>query len=176
MALQAALSLNVSACVAGQTPPPMATLTVYNPNASAVTVTGIQITARAVGDNAINHTAMAPSLPPVGPNQNTTIAAASSQTFGPFPVAIGSAANANSFQAVNPSGSVIPTNPQGSQPPQTTFMIGGMVAGSDGSSNVICEAGLFVSYSTPPPLGFQGGFLNLAGPNNLANLVVIGGA
>lgn len=168
MALQANVTLNYSSYTAGQNPAPMATVTVYNPNASAVSVTSIQMNAHALLDPLVNRLAMSPSVPPTGPGMTTSVPALSSITIGPFPIVLGSASNVNSFQAVNQTGSLFPINPQGSQPPQTVVMVGALVYGSDGSSNVAGEAALLVSYAVPPPVGYQGGFLQFSSPNNLA--------
>lgn len=167
MSLQCNVTLSRSDYTAGQSPAPMATVTVYNPNASAVVVTSINMKAHALGSTA-NALSMSPSVPPTGPGMTVSVPTLSSITFGPFPLAIGSAANVNSFAAVNQSGNLNPINPQGSQPPQTQVMVGALVYGSDGSVNEAGEAGLLLSYSSSPPLGYQGGDLNFAGPNNFA--------
>jgi len=166
MALQANVTLNYSAYTAGQSPAPMATVTVYNPNASAVVVTSINMLAHPFGSTA-QALPMSPSVPPTGPGMTVSVPTLSSITFGPFPIVIGSAANVNSFQAVNQTSNLNPINPQGSQPPQTQVMVGALVYGSDGSANTAGEAGLLVSYYPAPPLGYQGGFLQFNGPNNL---------
>ena len=175
MALVCAMSLNTGVYSAGQTPPPQATLTVYNPNAVAVSVTGVQVTARAFGDTPINHVPMAPVLPAIGPGMTTSVPPLGTITVGPFPIVVGSAANANSFQVVNQTANLNPINPQGpALVPQTIVMVGAAVNGSDGSVNVASEAGLTVSYSNSPPLGYQGGFLNYAGPNNFVTGLCFG--
>lgn len=174
MALQANVTLNTSVYTAGQNPAPMATVTVYNPNASAVTVTSINMKARVFTDPNLNRLAMLPSLPPTGPGMTTSVPSLSSITFGPFPIVLGSAANMNSFAAVNMSGNLNPVNPQGSQPPQTRVMIGALVYGSDGSANEAGEAGLLLSYASPPPVGYQGGVLQFDAPNNLATGLLFG--
>lgn len=175
MSLQAQVTLNYSSYSAGQNPPPMATVQVYNPNATAVVVTGIQMSARPQFSPLVNSMAMSPSAPPTGPGQTVSVPALSSITFGPFPMAVGSAANVNSFQAVNQTGNLYPINPQGSQPPQTTLLVGATVYGSDGSVNEAGQVGLLLSYASAPPVAYQGGFLNFAGPNNLATGLLLGG-
>jgi hypothetical protein len=160
------VTLNVNTYAAGQNPPPQATLIVFNPNATAVVVTSVQMRARTLNDNLINRTSMPPSVPPIGPGMTTSVPAGSSINIGPFPVVEASAANNNSFQAVNQTGNLNPINPQGTQRPQHTLMIGADVYGSDGSFNQAGEAGLLVSYGSTPPPGYQGGYLNFAGPNN----------
>lgn len=165
MALQCNMTLNTNTCTAGQNGV-QATLTVYNPNASSVVVTGASVfTTTPAGQyaNAVNQ-----SVVPLGPGMTTTVPAASSITFGPFAIAASSSANANSFQMVNPSNSVIPANPQPSQRPQQQLMVGAIVYGSDGSVNTAGQAGLLVSFTPPPPLNFQGGPLMFSAPNNLA--------
>jgi hypothetical protein len=167
------MTLNYSSHTAGQNPAPMATLTVYNPNAVAVAVTGVTVTGHVLGSTA-GSLAMLPSSPPIGPGMTTVAPALSSITIGPFPVVVGTAANINSFQAVNQTGNLNPINPQASQPAPFTVMVGAMVQGSDLSQNVAGEAGLLVSYASAPPLAYQGGFLQLAGPNNLSTAVAAG--
>lgn len=170
MALSCQVLLNVASYSAGQTPPPQATVLVFNPNASPVVVTSIQMTARVLySSSSLSRLAMSPSVPPIGPGMTTMAAALSSINIGPFPISVGSAANANPFQAVNQTGNLNPINPQGSQPMQYTLMIGADVYGSDGSYNSAGEVALLVSYTSAPPLAYQGGFLQLAGPNNLVS-------
>ncbi len=151
---------------AGQNPAPQATVTVYNPNASAISVTGIQMTVKFLNDPL---TRTLNGSPPIGPGMTTLCPALSSITIGPFPVVIPSASNVNSFAMVNMAGNINPINPQGSQPPQSVAQIGAYVYASDLSSNVAGVAPLMISYTSAPPVGYQGGFLNLAGPNNLAD-------
>lgn len=165
MALQCQVLLNVGSCSAGQTPPPQATVFVYNPNAVAVVVTGLTMT---FADQLGRRTTLAvsPCVPPIGPGMTTSVPTLSSINIGPFPITIASAANVNSFTAVNQTGNLNPVNPQGSQPPQFTVLVGAAVNGSDGSSNIAGVAPLLVSYTSSPPLGYQGGFLQFASPNN----------
>ncbi len=174
MSLSCQVSLNYSAYTAGQNPAPMATVFVYNPNASAVVVTSIQMTAYALLDPLVNRLAMLPSVPPTGPGMTVSVPTLSSITIGPFPIVLGSAANVNSFQMVNQTGNINPVNPQGSQPPQTTVMVGATVYGSDGSVNVAGVAPVYLSYSETPPLAYQGGFLQLQAPNNLITALAAG--
>ncbi len=176
MSLSCQVSMNYSAYSAGQTPPPMATVLVFNPNAVAVVVTGIQMQAAVLNATApaINRLAMPPSSPPIGPGMTTLVPALSSITIGPFPIVIGSAANDNSFQMVNQTGNLNPVNPQGSQPPQYTVMVGADVYGSDGSFNSAGAAPVLVSYTSAPPPAYQGGYMQFASPNNLANALLAG--
>lgn len=174
MSLQCQVTLNSISYSAGQTPPPQATLTVYNPNASAVSVTGVQMTARVSTDPLINRLAMSPCVPPIGVGMTTSVPALSSINIGPFPIVVGSAANVNSFQMVNQTGNLNPVNPQGSQTPQYQLLVGASVNGSDGSSQDAGVAGILVSYASNPPLGFQGGFMQFASPNNLSAMIPIG--
>lgn len=165
MSLQCQVLMNTIAYSAGQNPPPQATVFVYNPNAVTVVVTAIRMNGMVVGDGT-NRLAMAPSVPPIGPGQATSVPALSSINIGPFPIVIASAANDNSFQMVNQTGNLNPVNPQGSQPPQFTVLVGADVYGSDGSFNVAGVAPVLVSYQSSPPLAFQGGFYQFASPNN----------
>lgn len=167
MALQCNITLNVSNYSAGQTPPPMATLTVYNPGAVAVVVTGVQLNVKPLLESGPpNRVAMAPSVVPIGPGMTTSVPPLSSINIGPFPIVVASAAAGNTYQQMGPTGSVTPVNAQGSQPLQSTLMIGADVSGSDGSANIAGQAGLLVSYANPPPPAFQGGYLQFASPNN----------
>lgn len=170
MALNCKADLNTFVYAVGQTPPPQVTITVYNTGAASVTVTGIQVSAHVVGSTQEALPISFP-LPPTGPGMTVTVPTLSSITFGPFPVTLGSAANVNPFQMVNQSGNLNPINPQPSQPPNYTVAIGGIVYGSDFSVNVIDPAALNVSHGFPPPAGFQGGFLNFAGPNNFLGVI-----
>ncbi len=163
MALSCQVSLNYASYAAGQNPPPMANVFVYNPGASTVVVTGIVLTFADQFGNPVKPV-VSPGLPPTGPGQSVAAGALSSINIGPFPIAVGSAANANSFQTVAPG--ALPSNPQGSQPAQSILLIGAIVYGSDGSMNVAGAASLLVSYTNPPPLGFQGGFYMFSAPNN----------
>jgi hypothetical protein len=172
MALTCNMTLNIASCVAGQTPPPQATLTVYNPNASPVVVTGVQVQIFDL-DSDIEMPANAP-LVPIGPGQTTLVPALSSITIGPFAISVGSAANVNSFAAVNQTGNLFAINPQPTQPPQNVITVGATVYGSDGSVNTAGVAPLLVSYTSAPPLGYQGGFLNFASPNNAAGGFLLG--
>jgi|ERR1700755_173225 len=166
MALQCQVSLSYASYTAGQTPPPMATVFVYNPNAATVTVTGAKLYAFAVNDPVGREIPFAPAVLPTGPGMTVTVPALGSINIGPLPVVMGSAANANAFQMVNQVGNLNPTNPQIALPPQTNINVGCLVYGSDGSINRAGTAGLLVSYTSSPPLGYQGGFLNFAAPNN----------
>ncbi len=168
MSLQCQVTLNYGSYSAGQNPAPMATVQVYNPNAVTVVVTALQLNSLVVngGVSSTNKTAMLPSVAPIGPGMTVSVPTLSSITIGPFPVVISSAANVNSFQAVNQTGNLNPINPQGSQPAQFTVLIGADVYGSDGSFNTAGVASLLVSYQSAPPLAFQGGFYQFASPNN----------
>lgn len=174
MALRCQMSLNYASYAAGQNPSPQATLFVYNPNASAVVVTGARIYAFASDDNSQREIPMAPVVPPLGPGMTVVAPTLSSINIGPFAIVVASAANVNSFQAVNQTGNLNPINPQGSQPPQMLLGIGAIVYGSDGSVNRAGSAPLLVSYSSAPPLGYQGGFLNWAAPNNFLTFAFLG--
>lgn len=171
MALQCQMTVNYTAYQAGQNPPPMATLQVFNPNASAIAVKGIELQYFDVRGNTISPSTNKPT-PAMGPGQNGTVPALSSLTFGPFPIVFGSAANMNSFLDVstpNPPTAAQPyhMNNEVAFPPQTVVLVGAIVTGTDGSSNVAGTAPIIVSYTTPPPVSFQGGFLNFAAPNNM---------
>lgn len=174
MALVCGISLNVNTTVAGGSPAPMATLTVYNPNASAVAVTSIQMGYYNAVTGAPINAAVAPQMPAYGPGQVVVAPALSSITFGPMPVAVGSASNMSQFSGNGFSSGTVPFNPQAAQPPQLQILIGATVCASDGSCNEAGRAGLFVSFTPAPPRGFQGGDLNFSAPNNLITGVAVG--
>lgn len=163
MSLNAQLSVSRPSYQAGSTPVPVVTLTVYNPNASAVSVTGVELS-YFDQSGLPTRPAVNASVVPIGVGQTTSVPALSTITIGPFAMAVGSAAAASSYDMVPPGGQ--PGLPQGSQQPQTEVWVGALVYGSDGSVNVAGRARLLVSYSVAPPLGYQGGFANFAAPNN----------
>lgn len=172
MALTCNMTLNVASCTAGQSPSPQATLQVYNPNAIAVAVTGIALTFTDTLGVPINVAANAPT-PAMGPGQTVVAPPLGSINFGPFPIAVGSAANANSFLA-QPPADLSPINPQLAQPPLTQMFVGAVVYGSDGSSNLAGVAGLTVAFTAQPPVLYQGGSLQLNGANNLVTGLIMG--
>lgn len=164
MALQAQVTLNYASMVAGQTPTPQATLSVYNPNASPVLVTGAQVYVQTLAGQ------RTPSFnPPLVPLTAgfCTVPALGTLTFGPFSITVPSMSNVNVFQMVGPSGSSL-TNTQPTQPPQMQLQVGAFVFGSDGSNNTAGVAPLLVSFTSNPPMNFQGGPLQFGLPNNLA--------
>lgn len=169
MALQCQMTVNRQPYQAGGTPP-QATLQVYNPNAVAVTVTGLELGFTDDLGNTIRPVVQ-PSVPPIGIGQTTTVPALSSIFIGPFPMTFGSVAAGSQFDAVPPSSQ--PSNSQGSQPLQQAINIGGLVYGSDGSVNVMGKARVFMSYTVPPPPAFQGGSAQFNGITN-SNLVAVG--
>ena len=172
MALQCQIVMSTGACVAGQSPSPMATLQVYNPNASSVAVTGIQIRYYdKLGAPAMS-APVGQSMPALGPGQTVVVPTLSSVNFGPFPIAIASPSQACSYPP-QPSSALNPTNPNSAMPPQTFFFIGADVMGSDGSVNQAGQDGLLVSYTIAPPVGYQGGFAHFSGPNNACLLSVV---
>lgn len=172
MALVCNMTLNVPFTTAGQNPAPQATLQVYNPSASAVVVTGASVNISSPGGQQTSATNQ--SVVPLGPGMTTVVPALSSITFGPFPIAPGSAANVNSFAAVNQVGNLFAINPQASQRPQQLLLVGATVYGSDSSINIAGVAPLLVSYTSTPPLNYQGGLFQFAAPNNLALGVATG--
>ena len=168
MALQCQMSVSNPSITAGQSS--QATLTIYNPNAVAVSVTGVELT-YADPQGAVMRPSVNPSLIPIGPGQPTAIPALTVQSFGPFPIAIATVAASNGFQSV-PVGS-IPNNIQGALQPVMQVFIGARVTASDGSINEAGKAGMLVSPTLSPPMGFQGGVAQFGAPNN-SNLVAAG--
>ena len=171
MAVNAQLSVNSPYYTAGQNPPPQCTLTIYNPNSTALFVVGVDVYATTGGTTQRNM-AFLPVVPAIGIGSNVTVSPASYLTIGPFPIVVGSGANVNSYQALNQAGSVDPINRQPSQPANVQVNLGCTVYMSDGSVNEAGGATVFATYATQPPLGFQGGFANFAGPNNSVLIAV----
>lgn len=167
MALTCSLSVNATSYAAGQSPPLQATLTVYNPNAVAVTVTSVQLACYVAGSNQVANACL-PGVPPMGPGMLVTVPALSSINMGPFSIAMVSAANVNSFQMVNQADDPYPINPQPSQPANYSIQAVATVYGSDGSVNVSSPAGFTLAPQSSPPPGYQGNFLIFSAPNNLA--------
>lgn len=157
MALVCSVVLSAGSYAAGATPPPTATVACYNPGASDVVVTGVQLSGRALGSATKgNAVPMANALPPYGPGAPVTVAAGGLATVGPFPVTVGSAAAG--------VGGV-------SQPSQVAdwhLMVGAVVFASDGSRSEAIEAGMLVSYTVRPVRLAQGGQLNFSKPCNSA--------
>lgn len=171
MALQCNMTVNYTAYQAGQTPPPMATLQVYNPNASAIAVTGIVLTYFDALGNPIAAPTNAP-MPAMGPGQTVVAPALSSITFGPFPLVFGAAANMNSFQEMASADVTANTNNSAALPPQVLVRVGATVTASDGSLNTAGVAPINVSYTSAPPPAFQGGYLQFNSGKNLINGVL----
>ena len=164
------MSFNTAVSVAGASPLPQATLQVYNPNATAVAVTGIQLQMFNASGQPIPGGNL--PTPAMGPGQNVVAATLSSITFGPFPLAVGSAAAASGFGSVP-----IPAltgNTELAQPPQVQVLLGGVVYGSDGSINIIVPAGVTISYTSTPALLSQGGVINFTQGSNLLTGLVMG--
>ena len=168
MSLQCQMSVNAPAATAQQTPPVAATLTVFNPNAIAVSVTGADLVFTDPQGNPVR--GVQANVPPLGVGQPTSIAPGATQTFGPFALVFAMAANVNSFQMVPPGAQ--PGATQGSAPSTVQLQIGALVYASDGSTNVAGRAGLLVSPTSEPPIGYQGGVAQFQGANN-SNLVAV---
>jgi hypothetical protein len=170
MSLNCAMTLNANSYSSGATPPPMATLTVYNPNAASVAVTGFAPQYFDVNGN-ILAAAIGQSMPAMGPGQTVVVPALGTLTFGPFPVVVATAANANPFQAVIRGSQ--PINPQLAMPTPVTVQVGGLVYGSDGSVNQVAMAPLIVASAFVPPVGQMGGSAQFNNPNNSGVLAVV---
>lgn len=155
MALVCSVVLSANTYSAGHTPPPTASIVCYNPGASAVVVTGVELTKRVFGSSTPGSPVpMGNALPPYGPGAPVSVAAGGSQRVGPFPITVGNVASA--------IGGV-------SQPSQVSdyiLVIGATVLGSDGSRNVAGEAGITVSYSVRPRTNTQGGQLIFSQASN----------
>lgn len=175
MTLRCALSMNTNAFQAGQTPPPQAALVVANDAAVAVNVTGVDLYFTDVNGTVVRPAGSVP-LAPIGIGQTTLVPAQASGvqgaiTIGPMAVAIGSAAAGNAFSMVPPG--TAPVNPQGAMPLQQQLFLRARVYGSDGSVTEAAPAEFFVSYTSPPPLGFQGGWVQFGAVNNSCLLAAV---
>ena len=169
MALNAAITLNYRQMSAGQNPPPKATLTVYNPNATAVAVTGIRLKFTDVLGGAVQVPANMPE-PMMSPGQTTSVPALGSITFGPFPVVVASAASGPWLTGPVQRPLADPVPRQAAHKPQVQYFVGAVVYGSDNSINEASRSGLMVSFAILPPRYSQGGIAQFNGVNN-ANLV-----
>lgn len=166
MALTCQLSLNYRAYSAGMTPAPMMTLQVYNPNAAAIAVTGIAFQFYDTVGRPVNAPANLP-VPAMGPGQTVVAPALSSIFFGPFPIVVGSGANANQFLAApqtTPNATPMPRQLGMREPAQ--YIIGAVVQGSDGSSNEAGRDSVLVTYASLPPRYSQGGVTDFVRPSN----------
>lgn len=157
------MSVNAPSVTAGQTPPAMATLTVYNPNAVAVSVLGVDLVFTDPSGNPIRPS-INTGVMPIGVGLTTSAPPLGLITIGPFPLVFNTVANNNPFFDL-PAGSS-PTNPQGALPPVVQINVGARVTASDGSINVAGVAGILVSPTSQPPVGFQGGVAQFQAPNN----------
>lgn len=165
MALTCQMTVTPGSYQVGQSQPPMCVLQVYNPNATAVVVTGVNLVFKDP-QGVPRQFPVLPPLVPIGVGQTTSVPAGSSINIGPFPLAVASVAAGSSFQVVPPGSQ--PAVVQGSIPLQMQIFVGARVHASDGSVNEAGSAGLFVSYAIPPPVAFQGGFANFYDPNAAA--------
>lgn len=168
MALSCQMSLNTPTYSAGASPSPQATLFVFNPNASPVAVTTVQLTFFDVLGNFVNAAVNAP-MPAMGPGQTVVVPALGSLSFGPFPIAVGSGANGSSFLALPAAIG----NSQLAEKDSYQLFVGAVVGGSDGSINTAGSAGLVVSYTAVPPLGTQGGTAQFNAPRNAVVSVAV---
>lgn len=157
MPLLCSVVLSATSYAAGHTPPPHADVLCTNTGATALVVTGVQMTSRVAGSETLgNPTAMGNALPPYGPGAPVTVAAGGTARVGPFPVTVGSAAAA------------IGGNPQPSQRPDCILLVGAVVTASDRSLSRANEAGITVSYSIRPRVGTQGGQFIYSSASNSA--------
>jgi len=157
MPLVCTVVLSATSYAAGSTPPPSASIVCSNTGASALVVTGVQLTSRIAGCSTPGQpTVMGNALPPYGPGAPVYVAAGSTSTVGPFPVTVGSAAAG------------IGGVSQPSQVPDYQLVIGAVVTASDGSINTAIEAGMTVSYALRPRIASQGGQLNFNTSSNSA--------
>lgn len=168
MSLQCQLTLSRLSTSVGQSPAPMLLLQVYNPNASAVVVTAVQVTFWDTVGQQLRQAPVANIAPPVGPGLPASVSALSSIYIGPFPMQVHSAAFSAASNQTPPFSQ--PPNMQGSQPQVFNMVIGALVTGSDGSVNEAGRVQLRVAPAVKPYLHSQGGVAQFGGKRN-SNLV-----
>lgn len=138
MSLNVTVSLDRTSYAVGANPPPRVLLTVYNPTADTVAVTGVQFFFQRLDQ--LHPTPSAASMvAPVGLGATVSVATLSSIIIGPTYLALGSAA------AYTAS-----TNPQPSQPISYPLLVGAYVKGSDGSVNIGLPVGITVGPRNTP--------------------------
>lgn len=157
--------------------PVMVAITATNPSTTTpIVVTGGSVSARQLGDGP----ALSCTLPilPLGPGMNTVVAAGATILIGPMPLVVYNGAANNSYQnPVANSGSQPSASwggPTSNRYPQFTTIIGATLYGSDGSINQAGTAPVLIDVVSPPPLGYQGGFLHFSAPNNLITGLLAG--
>lgn len=174
MPLQCQVVLGPSAR-SGEQPVTVA-IVAYNPSPTTpIAITGGVMSVEQLG----NGTAVPCALPmlPIGPGMPVVVAAGATALVGPVTLVLHSNSAANSFQTVdaNPPVNPQPSDSRGGQRslhyPQYTALIGATLYGSDGSINQAGTAPVFVDVVVTPPQGYQGGYLHLSEPKNLANLL-----
>ena len=141
MALQAQMLLDKDSIRSGEAT--HATLLVYNSGATAVAVTGANITIRDAASAQNRIPANAPIVP-CGVGMNTLVPAGGSLTFGPFAI---TAYNAAARQATQ----------TGSMPLTAQVVVGCEVFGSDRSSTQAGTAPFLLSYYPAATKGTAGG-------------------
>lgn len=176
MPVNAALSFSRGFCDAGCTPPPQLLLTVYNPNAVALQITGVRIYTRDIAGNVTRAPMMEISVP-TGPGQDFIVPALGTIRIGPMSFVVPANGNASSFQAVQQTIGALPVNTQSIQPsqrPQNLIMASATVYASDGSVNEASQAGLTVSYVQGVAGGSQGGFFTYQQGSNFLTGILLG--
>jgi len=177
MALSCAIQTAQLATTAGGQPVTF-NLAVYNPNAVAVSVTGVQIVVAPAGSSlavsAGSSSLMNQIVAPIGPGQTTVVPALSSITIGPMYLDLPSSnSNTAAFMGVPfPGQQWQNTNP--ALPGTLVLAINALVSASDGSFNMASPGGLTVSSYFPPPAGTQGGNLQFGLGANFGNFLTLG--
>jgi hypothetical protein len=150
-------------------------ITATNPGAVPIVITGGDITVTQLGDGT-DVSCAKPTLP-LGPGMPTVVAAGATVLVGPVTIAVHSNSGCDPYQSA-PQGAYVDPQPSdsrgaatGNKFPQFTVLVGATLYGSDGSINFAGTAPLFVDVVSPPPLGFQGGFLSLSAANNLVTFL-----
>lgn len=136
-------------------------LTVYNPTAGTVVVTGVQFFFQRL-DRIHPTPSAAAMVAPVGLGATVAVPTLGTITIGPTYLAVGSAAAYTTA-----------TNPQPSQPQTYVLMVGAYVRASDGSVNIALPVAVQVTPWEAPSATYQDGDLNWSyGQNMLFNVVL----
>ncbi len=169
MPLNCQFTIDPTAITDGQQVPIVTiALTVSNPGATAVAVTGVDVH---FSDRSVNQVrpGLAPLALPMGQNQSNIIQAGATVMFGPFPIAIWSSGKLNVSAMIRPDSSPLST----SGSPQYPVLVGGIVYGSDGTANVASPSRLLISLSSAPARAYVGGNADFSSAGDSALLAAV---
>lgn len=174
MALIASVTLDRLSYSGGDTPL-KCTLTVYNPNASAIVVTAAVLRVED-WNNPRNRIPCNIPLIPYSAGQSSLIPALGTLSFGPFNIAAVQPGSMNAY--IDPP----PTNmlglgfgnavqPDNAFPGSVQCRVGCVVYASDRSATEASPAGFLLNYTNPPPPTYQGGWATFSNGNNAGNFI-----